>query len=106
MIIMIVIVGIGIDEQNDKKLNPIYGHYVYLDENDNTNINNNNNYRVKSYESFDDVIIYERFLDIINKNNKKYDKFNSVDKYKENILYYEEINKTKSKPIPIPKSNY
>lgn len=105
MITMIIIVGIGIDEQNDEKLNPIYGHYVYLDENDNTNINNNI-YRVKSYEYFDDVIIYDKLLDIINKNNKKYDKFNSVDKYKENILYYEEINKTKSEPIPIPKSKY
>lgn len=107
MIIVAVIMGIGTNDNNvnnqiyyDDNLNNLdYGYYINLDE-------NINNYRVKSYEYHSDNTIYDNFLDIINENNKNYDKFINNNKfYKKDEQEFEQIYKTKSKPIPIPKQN-
>lgn len=107
IIIVAVIVGIGTNDNNvhdqiyydDNLDNSDYGYYINLDE-------NINNYRVKSYEYHSDNTIYNNFLDIINENNKNYDKFINNNKfYKKDEQEYEQIYRTKSKPIPIPKQN-
>jgi len=112
--IMIVVMGIGAEKQDDFDFDDIYGLYIYLDENTNTNTNtkssfNKNIFRVSSFEYYDNSDIYDKFLNIISENDKKYNKFDNSDNFYKNQkcqFKFEEKNRTKSKPIPIPKPNY
>ncbi len=114
--IMNVVMGIGTEKQDDFDFDDIYGLSIYLDENTNTNINTNtksslnkNIFRVSSFEYCDNLDIYDKFLNIISENDKRYNKFDNSDNFYKNQKYQfnlEEKNRTKSKPIPIPKPNY
>jgi hypothetical protein len=113
---MIVVMGIGTKKQDEFDFDYMYGLSLYLDENTNinTSINtksnlNKNIFRVSSFEYYDNSDIYDKFLNIISENDKKYNKFDNSDNFYKNQkcqFNLEEKNRTKSKPIPIPKPNY